>query len=189
MKSIERIFERYPNVKKKAINPNDTKVILTTQEAVFYQLVHFFNQPETVQFSINMIYEYLKDEDLLFAIESLVLFFQKDTQLVKNVSQFYYDSNLVKEEFVGQIGFSKMVEESIEGIKFKPSMIHVYHKRPTNRIPNADLIIDNTPYWTKKTVEAFIPQERKRWEEKQLRKRKKKDQESELPTKSEKSDK
>ncbi|MEK5105023.1 hypothetical protein MKX83_24080 [Cytobacillus sp. FSL M8-0252] len=167
MKSIEMIFNRFPNVKNKYDEPSNPQIILTNQEAVFYNLVQFFNQPDAFQFSLNMIYEYLKDEDLLFAMEVSLSFFQSDTSLVQNVEQTYYDRNLMNEKIVGQKGFSRMVEENIEGIKFKPSMIHVYWHRNSGRIPNADLIIDGTPYWLEKTVESFIERER------EYRKRKK----------------
>ncbi len=171
MKSVEKIFDRYPNVKEKTKNPNNPQTILTTQEAVFYQLVQFFNQPDAFQFSLNMIYEHLRDEDLLFAIECVISFFQKDTKYVKEVSQTYYDTNLIREKIVGQKGFSRMVEESIDGIKFKPSMVHVYWHRETGRIPNADLIIDGTPYWMEKTVESFIEKEKDYRESKKLKRR------------------
>ncbi|QII26931.1 hypothetical protein G3M81_22845 [Bacillus paralicheniformis] len=160
MNAIKKIYERFPKIEKKVENPNDPQISLTNQEAVFYQLAQFFMKPETFQFSLNMIYDYLRDESLLFAIEVIIEFFQKDTTLVKDVEQTYYDSALLKEKIVGQKEFARMVEEGIEGVKFKPSMVHIYWHRQSGRIPNSDLIIDGTPYWKKGTVESFIEKEK-----------------------------
>lgn len=170
MNSVDKVFNRYPNVQTKSNEPNNPQIILTNQEAVFYQLVQFFNQPETFQFSLNMIHDHLRDEDLLFAIEVIIEFFQKDTKHVKRVSQTFYDQHLLREQILGQKGFSERVEEKIEGIKFKPSMVNIYWNRPNSgRIPNADLIIDGTPYWKEETVDSFIEKERNYREEKKRR--------------------
>lgn len=142
-------------------NPNDPMISLNTQEAVFVQLVQFFNQPTVHQFSLNMIYEHLKDEDLLFALQMTITYFQKDTPLVKDVPQNFYDSQLLNEELVGQKKFSEMVEDAIEGMKFRPSMIAVFWKRRSEKIPRPDLIIGGTPYWKVSTVEGFIKKEKK----------------------------
>ncbi|MEK6190619.1 MAG: hypothetical protein N2A99_06485 [Carnobacterium alterfunditum] len=162
MKSIESIYERYPAVKDKIKRPNDPNLSLSTEEAVFIQLVKFYENPTLHQFSLNMLYEHLKDEDLLFALESVITFFQKDTILVQDVSQTFYDSNLLNEQIVGQKNFSLMVEEAIKGMKFRPSMLYMYWKRRSDRVPRPDLIIDGTPYWKVSSVELFITNEKKR---------------------------
>lgn len=161
MDSIKSIFERYPAVKIKIEKPNDPTVSLTTQEAVFIQLVHFFQKPTIHQVSLNMLYEHLENDDLLFALQTIVTYFQKDTTLTQSVSQNFYDSNLLNEPLAGQKKFSTMVEESIRGLKFPPSKLHMYWKRKSDRIPRPDLIIDGTPYWKVIAVERFIEQEKK----------------------------
>lgn len=171
MKAIQKIFERYPNVQKKFENPSDPNIMLTTQESVFYQLCLFLSKPEGYQFSLNMIHEYLRNDDLLFAFEVILEYFQKDTSFVREVSQTYYDKNLLNEQLVGQKGFAEMVEEKIPGIKFKPSMVHTYWKRGSGRVPEADLIIEGTPYWKVNTIESFIEREREYRKEK-VKKRK-----------------
>lgn len=163
--SIKKIYERFPHIQNK-IETNDHQIVLTNQDMVFYQMVQFFKAPKQIPFNLNMIYDHLRDQELLFAIEVIILFFQQDTTLVWAVDQTYYDQHLLRDQFVGQYKFSKMVEESIEGMKFKPSMIHTYWRRKTDRIPNADLIIDGTPYWKRSTVACFIEKEKERRENK-----------------------
>lgn len=162
MESITKIYERFPVLKDKNKRPNDPKISLTTQEAVFYQLLRFFQDPANNQFSINMIYEHLQDEDLLFAVELLVVYFQKDTTLVKNVSQNFYEMNLLKEQIINQSKFSSMVESAIKGMKFRPSMVYMYWQRRSDKIPRPDLIIEGTPYWKVSAIEDFIKKEKKK---------------------------
>lgn len=161
MESIKSVFERYPAVKFKIEKPNDPKVSLSTQEAVFIQLVRFFENPAIHQVSLNMLYEHLENDDLLFALQTVITYFQKDTNLVQEVSQNFYDSNLLNDQLVGQKKFSTMVEESIKGMKFPPSMLHMYWKRQSERIPRPELIIDGTPYWKVSSVESFIKKEKR----------------------------
>lgn len=162
MESIKKLYERFPVLKEKDKRPNDPKISLTTQEAVFYQLLRFFQEPKVNQFSVNMLYEHLLDEDLLFAMELMITFFQKDTTHVKNVSQNFYELSLLREPIVNQKAFSSMVEEAIEGMKFRPSMLYMFWQRRSDKIPRPDLIIEGTPYWKKSAVEDFILKEKKK---------------------------
>lgn len=162
MEAINKIFSRFPVLKEKSSRPNDPAIALNTQEAVYFQLLRFFQDPNTNQFSVNMIYEHLQDEDLLFAIELLITYFQRDTTLVTNVSQNFYELHLLKEQIVNQSKFSSMVESSIKGMKFRPSMVYMYYQRRSDKIPRPDLIIDGTPYWKESAVEEFIAKEKKK---------------------------
>lgn len=170
MEAISKIYSRYPIIKKKIENLNDPSISFTTQEAVFFQLVRFFENPQLHQFSLNMIYEHLKDDDLLFSIEMIILYFQKDTSLVQDVSQSFYNESLLSQQIVGQKGFSDMVEKVIKGGKYPPSWINVYWKRGSDRIPRPSLIISGTPYWTVEDVESFIKKEKALQKEKKRKK-------------------
>lgn len=161
MESVNKIYTRYPELKKKKQKATDPKVPLTTKEAVFIQLINFFERPSENQFSLNTLYEHLEDEELLFALEVIISFFQNDTKLVHQVHQTFYDENFLKESFVGQQGFSTMVESAIKDIKFKPAMVHVYWKRKSDKVPKPDLMIEGRPYWKESTVKKFI-QKKKR---------------------------
>lgn len=167
MEPLEKIYERYPNVKLKVKNPNDPTILLSTTDSVFVQLALFFLNPNEHQISLNMFYEHLKDEDLLLALQTTILFFQKNTKSVQNVKQSFYTSNLINDQLVGQKRFSEIVEDSIEGMKFRPSMLYMYWKRQSDRIPRPDLIIEGTPYWKISEVYTFIEKEKIRRQSKQ----------------------
>lgn len=160
MYSVNKIYERFPVVQEKFERPNDPGIILDTKEAVFLNLVTFFKNPNKFQMSLNTIHEYLKDDELIFALEVLVLFFQKDTVLLKDVEQTFYSSSLLKESFVSGTGFASMVASEIEGTKIRPNTIHTYWQRRSKRLPRPDLIIEGVPYWKVETVNGFIAAEK-----------------------------
>ncbi|MFS0783339.1 hypothetical protein [Bacillus sp. 1P06AnD] len=157
MQTVEMIYKKYPNVKLKADNPSDPSVLLTVEESVFFQMVMFFNNPDSFQFSINILYSNLKNEELFFALKCLIEYFQKDTSLLNEIEQSIYDNELLSEKLLNQKLFSEYVESALN-IKFSSSMVRVYWLR--GKVPTADLIIDGTPYWKEKTVLKFIEQER-----------------------------
>lgn len=166
MEAVNLILKRYPILKKKLERPNDPAITLFPEEAVFLQLVNFFKQPNVHQFSLNLVYEHLENQDLLFAIETIIVYFQKDTTLVQDVPQTFYNRELLNEKIVGQKKFAQKVEEAIPGMKFKPSMLHMYWRRGSDRVPRPDMIIDGTPYWKISSVKKFIVAEKKRRENK-----------------------
>lgn len=154
----QSIFERYSNVSEAYKNKYNPSLQLTMKEHIFLQLVYYFEAPDKNQFSLNHLYTYLKDDDLLFALDCIIQFFQTETTLVSSASQSFYDKSLSREPLVGQKGFSELVEGSLEGVKFRPSMINQYWKRNSKKIPRPDLIIEERPYWKKSTVYEFIRQ-------------------------------
>lgn len=166
MEAKTLILKRYPKIKRKLALPNDPNITLSRQEAVFMQLVNFFEKPTVHEVSLNLIYDHLENQDLLFAIETIIVYFQKDTTLVQEVPQTFYNRELLNEKIVGQKKFAQKVEEAIPEMKFKPSMLHMYWKRGSDRVPRPDMIIDGTPYWKISSVKKFIAAEKKRRENK-----------------------
>jgi hypothetical protein len=160
MYSVERIYERFPIIREKKEHPNDPAVILNTTEAVFLNLAKFFENPKQFQMSLNTIHEHLKDDELIFALEVLVLFFQKDSILLKDVGQTFYNSSLLKEQLVSGTGFASMVVNEIKDSKIRPNTIHTYWQRRSKRLPRPDLIIEGVPYWKAETVNGFIEKEK-----------------------------
>ncbi|MEK5081068.1 hypothetical protein MKX73_19265 [Solibacillus sp. FSL W7-1436] len=153
MEGLQKIFERFPNVEKKIKNLEE--VVFSNKEFVFYQLALFINDPKEYQFSLNTLYQYLTDEDLLFALNIIVEYFQKETDLMRSIEKSIYNDNLLKNEtLITQTMFAKIIEEKT-GKPFKQGNINVYFKRG-KKIPGADLIINKTPYWKESTVMEFL---------------------------------
>lgn len=160
MYSLEKLYERYPVIQEKVERPNDPALILNSQETVFLNLAYFFKNQKDYQITVNMLLEHLKDQELLFALELLVMFFQKDTTLIKEVNQSFYSSSLLKDQLVSATGFAKMVASEIEGSKVRPTTIHTYWHRRSKKIPRPDLIIEDVPYWKVEAVSKYIEKEK-----------------------------
>ena len=149
-KSLNHIYKEYPNVAKKM---KDQDVVLTNVEDVFYQLALFANDPDTYSFNLTLIYKNLTDDHLVFALETIIDFFQSDTYLIKDKSVSFIRNSDEIEELYNQTMFAKYLSEN--GLtSFSPRSINVYYER--GKLPKADKIINNRPHWYKSTVELFL---------------------------------
>ena len=159
-KSLNDILNKYPNVKKRF---NGEDIVLTNEEDVFYQLALFVNDPNRYSFNTNLLYKYLTDLDLIFALKVMVTFFQKDTFLIQNKKAMFIDSDdLEKETLYNQTTFSKYLIG--KGLNFPVTKITTYNRR--GKLPKGDIIINGTPYWYESTVELFAKEEKKKEEQK-----------------------
>lgn len=162
-KSINFILDKYENVKNKYENPNDINIQLNNEEAILFQLVQYFHT-ENYPVSLNAIVDHLENDTLLDAIQAIIIYVQKDIKKTRKVSQSFYNNNLLREKFYGQKLFSHEVEKRIPGHKYTTSMVNIYYNRGSDRVPNADLVIGNTPYWKEDTLLEFIKEETVRFE-------------------------
>lgn len=144
--SIKYISEYYPKVTEKL---NETDLDLSEKEEVFYKLVLFFQSPEYQEFDLSILYEKLDGEDLRVALNSITIFFKKDTYLMDESETF----TIVKEnEMFNQKMFSEyLIENGFPTMNNKA--LNVYYGR--NQLPEPDLIIGNKPYWSKAKVENY----------------------------------
>jgi hypothetical protein len=150
-RAVQQIFERYPNVKKK-IQGEET-IPLTNIENVFYQLALFCNDPQTYSFDLSLFYKYLENDDLIFAIQTVIAFFQKDTYLIQDKKHFFINSDEIKnQKLYNQTMFAKYLSEN--GLNYSPNKLGVYYRR--GKIPNPDLVINGTPYWFQSTVQMYL---------------------------------
>ena len=161
MKATERIYERYPLVKEKMEQSNTASVILNTSESVFYNMALFFNRPMDYTFTLNQLHDHLQDEELLFALDLMASYFQRETYLIKEAGQSFYTESLLREPLLTGTGFARLVKEAMPDSKMRPSTIHAYFHRRSKQIPPADVLIEGTPYWREKTVKLYIERKRK----------------------------
>ncbi|MEB9464655.1 hypothetical protein P4I88_31190, partial [Bacillus cereus] len=109
-KSLEEIYKKYPKVKERM---NGTLCPLTNVEDTFYQLSLFINDPCLYSFNMNTLYTHLKDNDLLFALQTIIKFFQQDTNLIseKDILKIS-EEDLHKEKIYNQKMFSEYLTQS-----------------------------------------------------------------------------
>ncbi|MCM3227538.1 hypothetical protein [Terribacillus saccharophilus] len=156
MISVNKVIERYPNIKPKLDDPHNLEVVLTNQEGLFYQLVRFFQDPSSVQFNLNSIYDYLQNEEIIFALEVIIDFFQRDTNLTRKVDKNFYNMHEVtKNPLYKQTTFVEKMDELVEGHKLSKPALHTLYRRGSDKIPNPILIIGGTPYWDEPTVVRY----------------------------------
>lgn len=149
-KSLDQIYNLYPNVAKKMKKED---VVLTNVEDVFYQLALFANDPDTYSFNLTLIYKNLTDDHLVFALETIIEFFQKDTYLIKDKKVSFIRNTDETEELYNQTMFAKYLSEN--GLtSYSPRSINVYYER--GKLPKADKIINKKPHWYESTVELFL---------------------------------
>lgn len=147
-KSINLVYELYPNVRRKL--ENDNTITLNEKEEVFYKLALFFQSPE-YSFDLAILYERLDGEDLMNALNSITTFFKEDTYLLNDFKTETY--TVVKE---GELYNQKMFSDYLVCQGFStmiPKVLNVYYKR--GKLPTPDLMIGNKPYWTKSKIEKF----------------------------------
>ncbi|AEA19230.1 hypothetical protein CT43_P127048 (plasmid) [Bacillus thuringiensis serovar chinensis CT-43] len=152
-KSLEEIYKKYPKVKERM---NGALCPLTNVEDTFYQLSLFINDPCLYSFNMNTLYTHLKDNDLLFALQTIIKFFQQDTNLIseKDILKIS-EEDLHKEKIYNQKMFSEYLTQS--GVPYSQGKFHTYYKR--GKIIDADIIIAETPYWFESSVIKFTKKE------------------------------
>lgn len=121
---------------------------LNQVETTFLNLIKFFENPDEYHFELNSMLENLSDEWLLLALNSINVFFAKDTYLIKSPSHSYIDGS----DYLNQKDFVNYLNEN--GEKYSEAKMSVYIKR--NIIPEPDLIISDTRYWLKSTCKNFL---------------------------------
>jgi hypothetical protein len=152
-RSILYIYDKYPNVQKKI---EGKQIPLTNIESVFHQMCLFINDPEKYSFNTNLLYQYLKNEDLIIALQTLITFFQRDTYLIEENNNSFVNAEEIKNTTLYN---QKMLSDYLKnnGLNFSPNKVSVYYKRM--KLPKPDLVINDTPYWFERTAELFMQEE------------------------------
>lgn len=119
------------------------------EERVFLEMIWFFEKPEENPLDMRLLYKYLSNERLVFALDLLDHYFKYDTYLIRNVD---HSLILSAEEYVTQSEFGRILEN--EGLTFNQRKIALYRTR--GKFVKEDVVIAGVPYWSKHTVHKFI---------------------------------
>lgn len=144
--TLNYILDNYPNVKKKI---NGQNVQLTNTEDVFFQLAKFVENPEQYSFNINLLYKFLENDDLIFALQTILYFFRNETYLIQDKESFIVQQK--KERILNQTGFADYLKEN--GLNYYPAKIRVEYYR--GKLPKPDIMINEKPHWYETTVKLF----------------------------------
>jgi len=157
MKSATRnIIEYLPSVENNLKDKVSTKKPTDSLDTVdldhvidtFTKLAKFFESPEKEVFNLQDIYNNLDDSWLRLALDSISLFFEEDTYLIKDSEPII----MKEEDYLSQKEFANYLNEN--GQKFSEAKMSVYVQR--NVIPEPDLMVINRRYWKKETCKDFL---------------------------------
>lgn len=135
---------KYPEVKKDVPNSQEGKV--------FKKLMEFTENPKKNNFSLEDLYNNLREEDLSFALKMIMKFFKEETYLMKeNENLFLIDQN-EPDELYSISSSVDLLKES--GLNFYKQKINTYLER--GRFPEPDTIISGRKFWNKRTLMKYI---------------------------------
>lgn len=143
--ATKRIIEEIPVIEKYL--KGDLPDQMDEHSKVFLNLALFFEQPNHNSFSMERLFE-LRDEWLELALETVHVFFAKDTYLINNPTHSF----IKDEDFLNQSRFVEFLTNN--GLKYSKAKLSMYIKRGT--MPEPDLILNDTKYWHIKTCEEFL---------------------------------
>lgn len=157
-KTTSRIIDTFPFMKQKV---EENKSGLLTEEALqsldplqgtFLRLACFFENPNEVNFDLAALYKYLDDDWLEWALELITQFFREDTFLIKKPT-----FALIKDgsEFLNLSQFANFLTD--KGLKYDRQKVNLYLER--GKIPEPDLFVSGTKYWSKSTVNKYSEKE------------------------------
>ncbi|MCM3413206.1 hypothetical protein [Metabacillus litoralis] len=161
-KSTQRILENFPAFKGKLKAYKNIGLVeeamegLNPVEATFLKLAWYFEEPEHEHFNIGFLYQHLDDDWLELALEVIAQFFREDTFLIKKPALSFVRKG--SNGFFSQKQFADYLTEN--GLKYDKRKLNVYYHR--GKIPEPDLELGGTTYWSKTSVETFCEQEKSR---------------------------
>ncbi|MFG6121126.1 hypothetical protein [Thalassobacillus sp. B23F22_16] len=158
-KATEKIINYFPSLKDNI--PDCDSILLEEQtlqelsdtEQVFLKMIWFFEQPSQNNFNLYDLLEYLDQDWLSLALESIMTFFYKDNYFGDNPG-----FSLITDEsdYMNQTNFANFLNEhkKLHGRNFSRPMLNSYLNRGI--IPTPDLELAGTKYWLKETCESYL---------------------------------
>lgn len=147
--STTKIFNAFPRLKGLIdLNHSEVEKQVDPVELIFWQLARFTSEPHLQSFDIHSVYNYLDAEHIAFVLDTLHVFFEKDTYLSKSIPAM-----VIREDdpLVNQTGFARIVKDIDPS--YTVSKVNVYYKR--GNLPKPDLTIDGKPYWKESAAIEF----------------------------------
>ncbi|KKI91473.1 hypothetical protein WQ54_14465 [Bacillus sp. SA1-12] len=161
-RSTKRINEHFPEFEGK-LKANKNNVLieesmkgLNEVEVTFLKLACFFENPEHEKFDIGLLYQHLDNDWLELALELIAQFFKEDTYLIQMPALSFVRKD--SKGFFNQKQFADFLAEN--ELNYDRRKLNVYFSR--GKLPNPDLELGGTPYWSQTSVEKFCEEEKKR---------------------------
>ncbi len=160
--TTQRIVEKFPNLKEKLLDINGSGLVvaddiqsLDSVECTFLKLALFFENPKNAHFDLASLYKHLDNDWLEWALELITHFFQEDTFLIQHPS-----FTMIKDgsDYLNLTQFAQFLTD--QGLRYDRQKVNLYYER--GKIPQPDLLIGGTKYWSRATASRYMEQEKKR---------------------------
>lgn len=155
-KTIELLLNAYPYLEDKMnayenvfMHDEALRTLEREEERTFLKLLWFFKNPKENSFDINLLYQHLIGEKLVFALDLIAHYFRNDTYLLQGSS---HKLILSSTEYFSQSEFARELINA--GLDYTQAKVATYRKR--GKFVEEDVIISGVPYWSKGTVENYI---------------------------------
>jgi hypothetical protein len=159
-KTTQRIVEQFANLKEKVVKKQGSSIVddaihlSNPVEQTFLQLALFFEYPEEAHFDLASLYKDLDNDWLEWALKLITQFFQEDTFLIQNPS-----FTMIKDgsDYLNLTQFAQFLTE--QGLRYDRQKVNLYYER--GKIPQPDLLIGGTKYWSRDTATKYSKEEKK----------------------------
>jgi protein involved in sex pheromone biosynthesis len=160
--TTKRIVEKFPNLEEKVLEMNGSGLVivddiqsLDSVECTFLKLALFFEDPKNAYFDLAFLYKELDNDWLEWALELITQFFQEDTYLIQKPSFM-----IIKDgsDYLNLTQFAQYLTD--QGLRYDRQKVNLYYER--GKIPQPDLWIGGTKYWSRNTATSYMKQEKKR---------------------------
>ncbi|WP_338473320.1 hypothetical protein R4Z10_21485 (plasmid) [Niallia sp. XMNu-256] len=160
--TTKRIIEKFPSLEEKVLEMTGSRLVvgedisLDSVECTFLKLALFFENPENAHFDLASLYKDLDNDWLEWALELITHFFQKDTFLIQNPSFV-----IIKDgsDYLNLTQFAQFLTD--QGLRYDRQKVNLYYER--GKIPQPDLLIGGTKYWSRATASRYMEQEKSRY--------------------------
>lgn len=157
--ATDKVLDNFPILKDKIPNyesvllEENTLEQLNNTEQVFLKMIWFFENPTRNNFNLYDLLEYLDQDWIPFALESIITFFYKDTYLTSQPSFSIITDDT---EYMNQTNFVDFLNENKKkhGKNFSRAMLNSYLNRES--IPRPDIELAGTKFWLKETCESYL---------------------------------
>lgn len=159
--ATRRILETFPAFKDEVHAYENRQLVeealkgLDDVQTTFLQLVWFFEDPENETFDMGLLYRYLENDWLEFALELIMEYFRKDTYLIQKPT---YSLIREGEDYKSMSQFADYLSE--QGLRYDRQKLNLYFER--GKVPQPDLVIGGFKYWSGETVRSYAEQEKNR---------------------------
>ena len=159
--TTKRIVEKFPNLEEKVLEMNGSGLVivddiqsLDSVEGTFLKLALFFEDPKNAHFDLAFLYKELDNDWLEWALELITQFFQEDTYLIQKPSFM-----IIKDgsDYLNLTQFAQYLTD--QGLRYDRQKVNLYYER--GKIPQPDLWIGGTKYWSRDTATKYSKEEKK----------------------------